>query len=168
MQSAQKNHQNGFTLIELLVVIAIIALLAGVVMSFLNPAEYLKQARDARRVSDILNIQTALSTALTGNSIQLTTTQDCTTCSSVTGTFAVNGTGWIKFIDLGGNGLSGYLPILPRDPVNEGNLNFSYYSDGQAFELNTVLESEKYVEFMANDGGTDTEVYERGFDLSLH
>ena len=52
----QKN--DGFTLIELLVVIAIIGLLASIVLVSLNPAR--AKARDARRMSDLHNIQLAL------------------------------------------------------------------------------------------------------------
>jgi type II secretion system protein G len=54
------NHRNqrGFTLIELLVVIAIIGILSSVVLASLNSAR--KKGRDARRISDIKQIQLAL------------------------------------------------------------------------------------------------------------
>ena len=50
--------KSGFTLIELLVVISIIGILATTVMTSLNTARF--KARDARRLSDIHQIQLAL------------------------------------------------------------------------------------------------------------
>lgn len=49
---------NGFTLIELLVVIAIIGILSTTIMTSLNTARF--KARDARRLSDIHQLQLAL------------------------------------------------------------------------------------------------------------
>ncbi|MBL7057719.1 type II secretion system protein [Patescibacteria group bacterium] len=51
-------RQKGFTLIELLVVIAIIGLLSTLAVIALNNAR--SKSRDARRVSDIKQIQSAL------------------------------------------------------------------------------------------------------------
>jgi len=48
----------GFTLIELLVVVAIIGILATIILSSLSSAR--ESARDAKRLSDIKTIQTAL------------------------------------------------------------------------------------------------------------
>jgi prepilin-type N-terminal cleavage/methylation domain-containing protein len=53
-----QKKQKGFTLIELLVVIAIIGLLSTLAVVSLNNAR--SKSRDARRVSDIKQIQTAL------------------------------------------------------------------------------------------------------------
>lgn len=54
----KRNAQRGFTLIELLVVIAIIGLLSSVVLASLNGAR--KGGRDARRLADLAQMQTAL------------------------------------------------------------------------------------------------------------
>jgi general secretion pathway protein G len=51
-------NKKGFTLIELLVVIAIIGLLSTLAMVALNSAR--QKSRDAKRVADIKQIQTAL------------------------------------------------------------------------------------------------------------
>lgn len=53
-----KKNRSGFTLIELLVVIAIIGLLSTLSIVALNQAR--ARARDARRVADVKQIQTAL------------------------------------------------------------------------------------------------------------
>ncbi|MCX6794580.1 MAG: prepilin-type N-terminal cleavage/methylation domain-containing protein [Candidatus Falkowbacteria bacterium] len=53
-----KNNKPGFTLIELLVVIAIIGLLSTLSILALNSAR--ARARDAKRIADVKQIQTAL------------------------------------------------------------------------------------------------------------
>ncbi len=54
----KKNKKQGFSLIELLVVVAIMGLLAAMSIISLNTAR--ARARDARRLSDVKQIQTAL------------------------------------------------------------------------------------------------------------
>ena len=53
-----KNKKTGFTLIELLVVISIIGLLSSVIFAGLNDAK--AKARDAKRLSELKEIQNAL------------------------------------------------------------------------------------------------------------
>lgn len=50
----------GFTLVELLVVIAIVGILAGVLVTLINPDIQLRKSRDTRRKSDLSQISTAL------------------------------------------------------------------------------------------------------------
>lgn len=54
----KKTNQKGFTLIELLVVIAIIGLLSTMAVVALNNAR--EKSRNAKRVADVKQIQTAL------------------------------------------------------------------------------------------------------------
>jgi len=61
-------REGGFTLLELLIVIAIIAILSIALVFMLNPAETLKKARDAQRISDLKSVKTALGIMLTASS----------------------------------------------------------------------------------------------------
>lgn len=63
-----KKREGGFTLLELLIVIAIIAILSIALVFMLNPAETLKKARDAQRISDLKSVKTALGIMLTSTS----------------------------------------------------------------------------------------------------
>ena len=60
------SYKRGFTLIELLVVIAIIGILSSIVLASLNSAR--QKGRDARRVSDIKQLQLALELYYDSNS----------------------------------------------------------------------------------------------------
>lgn len=53
-------QQKGFTLIELLIVLALIAILAGIIIVVIKPAEIFKKGRDAKRMGDLRNISTAI------------------------------------------------------------------------------------------------------------
>lgn len=67
----KKNTKSGFTLLELLIVIAIIAILSVALVIVLNPAETLKKARDANRISDLSTMKTAIGLYLTSTTTPL-------------------------------------------------------------------------------------------------
>ncbi|MCR4280783.1 MAG: type II secretion system GspH family protein [Candidatus Kaiserbacteria bacterium] len=85
----------GFTLIELLVVIAIIGILSSIVLASLNTAR--QKSRDARRVSDIKQLQLALELYYDANGTYPTAAN-----------FYGNGAGSLVG--------AGYISVIPSDP----------------------------------------------------
>jgi general secretion pathway protein G len=141
----KKNSARGFTLIELLVVIAIIGILSGVVLTSLNGAR--QKGRDARRISDIKQLQLALELYYDSTgAYPLTicpsgTTGPCPTSVLVSG---------------------GYIQSLPTDPT--GNLVYSYspYASSAnatvciGYHLGGSLESGSTHSVMQNDADGTT------------
>ncbi len=177
MRNLKKSAQvhKGFTLVELLVVIAIIAILAAVVVLIINPLELTRRGRDAARLTDLANLQQAINVAVqeaTASAATILCSGGATPCngSSNTGTRASDGTGWVKVNLSAQNSVS--VPTLPIDPLNDTTNHYTYCSDGDAWEINTVLESEQQKGKMANDGGNEnatdtTGRYEVGSNLTL-
>ena len=103
------SQKKGFTLIELLVVIAVIGVLAAVILASLNDAR--AKARDAKRIADIKQVQTALELYRNDNSDYPSGTAD--TLSEWNTKLAT----WLV--------VPGYLPQVPP-PVTG---TYRYYSD---------------------------------------
>jgi len=104
----------GFTLIELLVVIAIIGILSSVVLASLNSARV--KGRDARRVSDVKQLQLALELYYDNNQ------------SYPVGSGAASTT-------LAALVSANFISSIPQDPTNAGNYVYTYASanlDGTA------------------------------------
>ncbi len=165
----------GFTLVELLVVIAIIAILAAVVVLIINPLELTRRGRDAARLSDLANLQNAINVALqeaTSSAEEILCTGTSAPCEgrSHVGTRSSDGSGWVT-VDLSAQ-QSVSVPTLPADPTNSSTYHYTYCSDGNAWEINAVLESEQQKGKMATDGGNEnatdtTGRYEVGSNLTL-
>jgi prepilin-type N-terminal cleavage/methylation domain-containing protein len=165
--------KQAFTLIELLVVIAIIAILAVVVVLTLNPAEMLRQARDANRLSDLATINSAINLYTTDQSgssgfslgnasnIYLSLSDTSSTCSNLglattspssviyacvnsTSSRNINNSGWIP-VNLSLLSSGSPLGSLPIDPVNQSStgLYYTYYTNGSQFEVTSLFESQK-------------------------
>lgn len=157
----------GFTLVELLVVIAIIVILAGAVLLAINPAQLLRESRDAQRVADMDTIAKGINLALADNEIQITAC--AANCTSATGTSVVDGTGYATFTVVGSAGLGRFLARLPVDPTNVAPLIYTYQGDAteQTFEINATLEATDNANVMATDGGDNALLYELGTDPGL-
>lgn len=129
-------NKKGFTILELLVVIAIIGILSSIVMVLLSgPRE---KSRDARRISDINQIKTALEFYSNDNN-----------------EYPVSG----SLLPLIGE----YLPDMPKDPFGDNYNYFSYTSanfsqvctlisqDCIYYHLGTDLENSDHVVLKADD-----------------
>lgn len=115
-QEPSPGHGTGFTLIELLIVIGIIALLASIVISNLNNARV--RARDARRHTDMQEIQKALSLYVSNH-----------------GSYPAD------LDTLRGE----YISLVPQDPLGGGGqcrANYCYArpNNGATFHLGTNIE----------------------------
>src|SRR3989338_9047207 len=122
-------NKRGFTLIELLVVIAIIGVLASIVLASLNNAR--RKSRDARRITDVKQIQLALELYFDGQGNQYPAAS--TTCDATTN------------YGLQALQTSGYIPQVPRDPLsNAANYCYTYAAASSGsrttYHLGGVLE----------------------------
>ena len=115
----------GFTLIELLVVIAIIGILSSVVLASLNTAR--QKSRDARRVSDMKQMQIALEGYFDSNEIYPSAISDLVP--------------------------AGFLPAVPNDP---GLYSYSYelLSAGVDYVLRVQLENTSHIALSSDTDGT--------------
>jgi len=183
---------SSFTLVELLVVLAVIAVLATVIVVVINPAELLKQFRDASRISDLASINRALNYVLTDcptcffgtSSVVYVSIPDSSptcanlglpslppgwsyACSDENNFRKVDGTGWIP-VDFTKFSAGSPLPKLPVDPINSTSSGQYYtYVTGGSWKLTSLFESAKYAKNMNNDGGPDVALYETGTNLNL-
>lgn len=103
----------GFTLIELLVVIAIIGILSSVVLASLNSAR--AKGRDARRISDLKQLQLALELYYDGNSTAPQTYPVATTAGGTDIATALTALA------------PTYISTIPDDP-NASSGSYYYYS----------------------------------------
>jgi type II secretion system protein G len=147
------NRKRGFTLIELLVVIAIIGILASIVLASLDSSR--KKGRDARRLSDIKQIQLALELYFDQNNAFPPAI--CNSSASFCG------------VTCGSNCASyltgpGYISVVPTDPSNNKDYDYvAYYAVGGAtnscvsYHLGTSLESGSTHVALQNDRDLSTQ-----------
>ncbi len=122
MMHLRSRYTKAFTLIELLVVISIISLLASIVLASLNSAR--AKARDARRESDIHNLQIAIQLYYDTNGEYPPITPDAGVCPAC----------W----DNSTNGFMGNLVpnYLSQQILDPENINYYYnYQLGNASSL---------------------------------
>lgn len=155
---------------------AVIVILAAVVVLAINPVELTKNARDAQRLTDLANIQVMMNTAMETSSGTTWLCNDqpgsCNGVSTSVESNQSNGKGWVKvnFDKLGirlPESTSTKTIGFPVDPVNSDIYSYRYCFDGKNWEIDTKLESTKYVNKMTTDGGDSNDFYEVGSDLTV-
>jgi prepilin-type N-terminal cleavage/methylation domain-containing protein len=113
MCGIQISRARGFTLIELLVVIAIIGLLSAVVLASLNSAR--TKSRDARRLADLKQLQTALELYYSDNNAYPATLAPLAT--------------------------AGAISVIPTDPRTSAGYSYSGLGTGcTTYHLGATLE----------------------------
>ena len=111
MFTSIKKTQKGFTLIELLVVIAIIGILSSVVLASLSTAR--QKSRDAKRVSDVGQIQLALELYFDANQSYPSTTPGIASTATIDGGVQILMN-------------SGFLPKVPLPPAGPATNKYFY------------------------------------------
>jgi prepilin-type N-terminal cleavage/methylation domain-containing protein len=132
----------GFTLIELLLTVTVVALLAVTVLVSLNPATRIRDAKNARRTTDVDTILAAIHTSIvdtsgtypTGLSAGMNETQigSGTTGGVIaTGGCAVTPTGCVNLA----TPLASYLASMPIDP--SGGSTYTAAKTGYSVVVNS-------------------------------
>ncbi|MEK7628545.1 MAG: type II secretion system protein [Patescibacteria group bacterium] len=125
--------KRGFTLIELLVVIAIIGILSSVVLASLNSAR--KKGRDARRISDVKQLQNALELYYDTNQA------------------------YPAALDAASLITPGYIAAIPVDPnPSGGSYAYDQVSSGVSYYLGANLETSGHAVLSADADSTGTNV----------
>ena len=115
---------SGFTLIELIVVIGILGILAVAALVVLNPLAQFQKADDARRKSDLAQIQRGLELYYQDHNQYPAYTTD---------TYQISGVVW-------GSNWSPYMSVLPSDPIPTNHYVYYVSTDGQSYYLYTSLD----------------------------
>ena len=117
--STMNSNKRGFTLIELLVVIAIIGILSSVVLASLNSAR--KKGRDARRISDMKQLQLALELYYDATASSYPVQGVLAAAPTVANNAALATTALTALVPT-------YIASVPADPINDTTYRYQYSS----------------------------------------
>jgi type II secretory pathway pseudopilin PulG len=190
------NKYKSFTFLEVLITLTILSIISLLVVGLLKPQEAFKAARDAKRITNVKQIEKALELYLTENQnlnlgsstiIYISLPDNSASCTSWKDKLPplpsgyeyrcsanpqnIDGTGWIP-IDFTKSSITN-ISSLPLDPINNPPYYFTYVADNnkKSFEITAYLESDKNKgenSVCANDNGTNINLYEAGNDKNLN
>jgi len=189
-------NRKSFTLIELLIVLSILALIIGLLISIIKPAEIYKKARDNQRIVDLSyldsNIKSylllanpnAIYTTSTLNkiflSLKLPSSATNTDCRNYFPDLPSLPSGWTYVCSKNPTSTdgAGWLPInfqnymlysisnLPLDPFNNSTYYYAFVASGTDFILYTMLEDPKN-QASKNDQDNYPHLYSAGTNKRL-
>lgn len=132
MKTKNRSRERGFTLIEILIVVAIIAVLASAVLIGLGPVQ--RQGRDARRISDLRQVQNALELYYSKCGYYPGTAQNVSPCGAFTTI-----TTWSDMTSaLTGSSIG--TTQVPNDPTAGKNYLYGASPTGNSYVLGADLE----------------------------
>lgn len=118
----------GFTLVEILIVIVIVGILTAGAISVINPLDQLQKAHDAKRKSDLTQVQKALE--LYSN--------DVGSYPEIASPSDYRIKGFDDFPVAWGEQWTPYMETLPKDPSS--SKNYVYVSNGRIYYLYASLD----------------------------
>jgi len=125
-----KNSESGFSLTELVLTMGIVSLTAGLASAKMN--DVLPSARDAQRLANIHQVQTALNLFYADHGQYPLVKEK-----------ELSQKNWQEMGKmLVSNDLRTYMPEVPNDPLNNEKYNFKYQSDGQTFKISFETEDQ--------------------------
>lgn len=135
------SNLKGMTLIELLVVVAILGILSALLFAAVDPVVQFEKARDARRKSDLVQIQKALEQYYQDNGGHYPLSTGSGSYQIMIGNSGLNwGSPWLP-----------YMNILPSDPKTPQR-TYQYVSNGQSYYLYVSLERGSADPSVCNNG----------------
>ncbi len=143
------SKNKAFTLIELLVAISIIAILTAVVITSMSSSR--PKARDAKRVSDVAQLQLALEQYFDRNNVY-----------PVSSNYGTGGPGLTALVT------GGYLSSLPKDPQTNTSDNYiTYVSSPSSYDYVLKVQLERYYGEGINTTGNES-VYGQTCSIALN
>lgn len=160
LRSVPASEKRGFFIFSAILGAAAVVTVT-IFLIVLNPSGLQAEIRDAQRISDVNTLRNAIAMYVVNSDGPV-----ALSCfpgkefSSESGSTNVDGTGWLP-INLDDTVGGSPITSLPTDPVNKGESVYRVVcGTGDFVTVTASVESPKYKDRMASDGGSDDDLYE--------